>query len=145
MSPESMAVAVTLQKMLSCLDVPEDAVGKLAELQKSLFDSGASMNDIAAIMDLVVESAAAGSGGAIVPADLLASLLAADLSPADLERLANVVEGFASAKLAPDVNGRLMQIQTAIEAGMAAAAEKATKARRTFHVQLFFCPIQGIF
>ena len=131
-----MAVAVTLQKMLSCLDVPEDAVGKLAELQKSLFDSGASMNDIAAIMDLVLESAGGGAG-AIVPADLLASLLAADLSPADLERLANVVEGFASAKLAPDVNGRLMQIQTAIEAGMAAAAEKATKARTTTFYAVF--------
>ena len=140
-----MAVAVTLQKMLSCLNVPEDAVGKLAELQKSLFDSGASMNDIAAIMDLVVESAA-GSGGAIVPADLLASLLAADLSPADLERLANVVEGFASAKLAPDVNGRLMQIQTAIEAGMAAAAEKATKARTTFCTASFLLLLnQGSF
>ena len=132
-----MAVAVTLQKMLSCLDVPEDAVGKLAELQKSLFDSGASMNDIAAIMDLVLESAGGGAG-AIVPADLLASLLAADLSPADLERLANVVEGFASAKLAPDVNGRLMQIQTAIEAGMAASAEKATKARTTTFCAVYF-------
>ena len=50
-----MAATKMLQKLLSSMDLPEDAVGKLVELQKSMFDSGASLNDIANLMQMVLE------------------------------------------------------------------------------------------
>ena len=50
-----MAATKMLQKLLSSMDLPEDAVGKLVELQKSMFDSGASLNDIANLMQMVLD------------------------------------------------------------------------------------------
>ena len=58
---QELGVACTREQL-------RQAVGKLAELQKSLFDSGASMNDIAAIMDLQSTNGTYLNGAKIEPA-----------------------------------------------------------------------------
>ena len=117
-----MAATKMLQKLLSSMDLPEDAVGKLVELQKSMFDSGASLNDIANLMQMVLDQ---GSSAAAILDPHLMSLLKEELSPEDLERLSNAIEGFASAKLSPELTGKLMQLQTAVEAGIISPEKSA--------------------
>ena len=118
--PEAMAALQVLQKLLTSMDLPVDAVGKMVHLEKSMFDSGASMHDIAHIMEMILDS-----GGSNVLDPNVMEKLKAELSEEDLQCLNNMIEGFASAKLNPELTSRLMQLQAAVESGMVSPEKSA--------------------
>ena len=71
------------------------------------------------------------------------SMLKEELSPEDLERLSNAIEGFASAKLSPELTGKLMQLQTAVEAGII-SPEKSAEVGNYRAVASFWPPVSRI-
>ena len=118
--PESLAKSMLLQKLLGTLDLPVDAVGKMTHLQKSMYDSGASMQDIAMVMDLVLEDQN------VLKPDLQ-DLLLIPITSQNMETMGNMLDAFSSAALPPEVTTKLMQLQIAIESGIVSPEKSAAK------------------
>merc|ERR1719225_1116811 len=98
-----------LQKLMSSVDIEPEALAKLMKLQKAMFDSGASPQDIALIMQMAEQ------GENVVVSDQLADLLKADLDAADIAMLSNLVDAVKGANLSPELTSKIIQLQAAIE------------------------------
>ena len=117
--PEAMMKTAMLQKLMSSLDMEPEALAKLLQLQKTMYDSGASPQDIALIMQM------AEKGGNAKVAQNLIDILKEGLEGADIDMISNLVDAVNGSNLSPELTGKIIQLQAAIESKISTPEKSA--------------------
>merc|ERR1711994_700364 len=116
-----MMKTAMLQKLMSSLDMEPEALAKLLQLQKTMYDSGASPQDIALIMQM------AEKGGNAKVAQNLIDILKEGLEGADIDMISNLVDAVNGSNLSPELTGKIIQLQAAIESKITTPEKSALK------------------
>lgn len=117
--PETIAVTALLQKLLSALDLPLDSVAKFFQLEKCLYEGGASPHDIAEALTLAMDKSFTMDG------EKLKEELAKGIRIQDIEIAAGLIDSFRCGKVPPEIASKLILLQKAIESGVISPEKSA--------------------
>jgi len=109
---ESIVKAAVLQKLFTCLNLSPDDVAKLFSIQKVMYESGATPQDISMLMEMAL------GGSQLRLEDIverLRSELQRRLCPADILNIIELAEAFQGTKIPPELISKIMLMQKAIE------------------------------
>ena len=105
--------SVLIQKIMSGLNLPPDSVAKMILLQKNLYDSGTSPQDIVQLLQMVSENQQANL--VAMSSDLK---LAENLTETDLESICDLIDAFRGARVTPELTSKIILLQKAIESSI---------------------------
>jgi len=117
--PDTIAVTSLLQKLLLALDLPLDSVAKFFQLEKSLYEGGASPHDIAEALSLGLDKSFS------VDREKLMAALNRELSIQDIEIAGGLIDSFRCCKVPPEIASKLVLLQKAIETGVISPEKSA--------------------
>ena len=107
------AGSVLIQKIMSGLNLPPDSVAKMILLEKNLYDSGTSPQDIIQLLQMVSENQQANL--LAMSSDLK---LTENLTETDLESICDLIDAFRGAKVTPELTSKIILLQKAIESSI---------------------------
>ena len=115
-TPNGIVGSIVLQKLMTSLNIPADAMAKMILLEKSLYDSGTSPQDITHILQLI-------SDHQKVNLVTLEPIMAKSLSNSEAESkgvlaICDLIDAFRGAKVAPELTSKIILLQKAIESGI---------------------------
>ena len=114
-TPEVMAKAVLLQKLMGSLGLSPVDTAKMAHLQKTMYNAGASPQDIAMVLNLVTDNMQQQGS------DLLAGLTnisKESLNESDINLTTDLIDSFRGTKASPELTSKIILLQKAIESGI---------------------------
>ena len=103
-------------KVMSELAVSADDVAKFVRLQKAMYDSGATPQDIALVLHPLLEGAPKEKLAAI--AQMLRERLNESIGAADVANALDFVDAFQNASIPPELVGSMALVQKTIEASL---------------------------
>ena len=114
-TPEGIAGALLLQKIMTSMEIAPTAVAKMILLEKSLYNSGTSPQDIIHLLHKVAENQKVDVN--------LASQIAKEQLPnkvnaKNINAVCDLVDAFHGARVAPEITSKIIMLQKAIESGI---------------------------
>ena len=103
-----------IQKIMSGLNLPPESVAKMILLEKNLYDSGTSPQDIVHLLQMVAENQQPNL--VAMCSDL--KLAGENLTETDLESICDLIDAFRGARVTPELTSKIILLQKAIESSI---------------------------
>ena len=100
------------------MDIPPNAVAKMIVLEKSLYNSGTSPQDIIHLLQKVADNEKV---GVTLAAQLTKEHLKKDkctVNAKDISAICDLVDAFGGVRVAPEITSKIILLQKAIESGI---------------------------
>lgn len=114
-TPQGVIGALLLQKIMTSLNIPPDAIAKMVLLEKSLYDSGISPQDIVQLLQLVASDQKV---NLVTLEPKIKESLVNNVTSADIIAVCDLVDAFHGARVAPEMISKIILLQKTIESGI---------------------------
>jgi alkylhydroperoxidase/carboxymuconolactone decarboxylase family protein YurZ len=126
---ESIVKTAVLQKLFTCLNLSPDDVAKVFSIQKVMYDSGATPQDISMLMEMAL-------GGSQVRLEEVVEKLRSDLQrrlgPSDILNMIELAEAFQGTKIPAELISKIMLMQKAIEGDISSPEQTSASLANKF-------------
>ena len=107
-----------LQKLMTSMDIAPNAVAKMIILEKTLYNSGTSPQDIIHLLQKIADNqkVAVTLSSQMAKESLAGPEIKVD--PKDVHAICDLVDAFHGARVAPEITSKIILLQKAIESGI---------------------------
>lgn len=112
---QGLAGALLIQKIMTSLDISPNTVAKLIVLEKSLYDSGTSPQDILHLLQMVATNQKV---NLVTSEHQMTTAMSNCVTAKDIESVCDLVNAFHGVRVAPELTSKLILLQKAIESGI---------------------------
>ena len=106
--PKGLASSILIQKIMTSLQLPPDAVAKMILLEKSLYDSGTSPQDIVHLLQAIADNE---KNNLLICEPLLKQSLSSGADSDGVLVTCDLVDAFRGARVAPELTSKIILLQ----------------------------------